>query len=135
MIGNNGVSLSGGQRARVSLARAVYRKADIYLLDDPLSAVDTAVATHIFERWGFEILHVQKCTFISHCSCICGMLRQNTVLLVTNQLQFVLKTEQIIVLNNVSICCTHSLIVRSDVMLHKFTGQDGGMLLPTRTEG
>lgn len=51
VIGDNGVSLSGGQKARVSLARAVYRKADIYILDDPLSAVDTAVATHIFERW------------------------------------------------------------------------------------
>ncbi|KAG5324088.1 MRP4 protein, partial [Pseudoatta argentina] len=47
MIGNRGVSLSVGQRARINLARAVYRQADIYLLDDPLSAVDTYVARHL----------------------------------------------------------------------------------------
>ncbi len=49
-IGDRGVSLSGGQRARVSLARALYMDADIYLLDDPLSAVDAAVGRHIFEK-------------------------------------------------------------------------------------
>lgn len=52
LIGDRGVSLSGGQRARVSLARALYMDADIYLLDDPLSAVDTAVGRHIFEKYG-----------------------------------------------------------------------------------
>lgn len=40
----------GGQKHRVSLARAVYGKADIYLLDDPLSAVDSHVGKHIFEK-------------------------------------------------------------------------------------
>ena len=50
LIGDRGVSLSGGQRARVSLARALYTDADIYLLDDPLSAVDAAVGRHIFEK-------------------------------------------------------------------------------------
>ena len=49
-VGERGVTLSGGQKARVNLARAVYRDADIYLLDDPLSAVDTAVGKHIFEE-------------------------------------------------------------------------------------
>uniref|UniRef100_A0AAV2LJP6 Multidrug resistance-associated protein 1 n=1 Tax=Knipowitschia caucasica TaxID=637954 RepID=A0AAV2LJP6_KNICA len=49
-IGEKGVNLSGGQRQRVSLARAVYRKLDIYLLDDPLSAVDAHVGQHIFDR-------------------------------------------------------------------------------------
>lgn len=48
LIGDRGVSLSGGQRARVSLARALYMDADIYLLDDPLSAVDAAVGRHLF---------------------------------------------------------------------------------------
>lgn len=50
IVGERGSSLSGGQRARVNLARAVYRRADIYLLDDPLSAVDTRVGKHIFEQ-------------------------------------------------------------------------------------
>uniref|UniRef100_A0A182VRM2 Uncharacterized protein n=1 Tax=Anopheles minimus TaxID=112268 RepID=A0A182VRM2_9DIPT len=49
VIGERGVSLSGGQKARICLARAVYRKADVYLLDDPLSAVDAHVAKHLFE--------------------------------------------------------------------------------------
>ncbi|CAD6926039.1 unnamed protein product [Tilletia controversa] len=49
-IGERGVSLSGGQRARVALARAVYARADAYLLDDPLAAVDAHVGAHIFER-------------------------------------------------------------------------------------
>ena len=44
MIGERGITLSGGQRARISLARAIYVNSDIYLLDDPLSAVDSKVA-------------------------------------------------------------------------------------------
>lgn len=45
-----GINLSGGQKQRVSLARAVYQDADVYLMDDPLSAVDSHVSTHIFEK-------------------------------------------------------------------------------------
>ncbi|KAJ1534422.1 Multidrug resistance-associated protein 4 [Nowakowskiella sp. JEL0078] len=70
VIGERGVTLSGGQRARLSLARAVYYNADIYLLDDPLSAVDTKVGRHLFEN------------------CINGILRDKARLLVTHQLQF-----------------------------------------------
>ena len=50
LVGERGVTLSGGQKARVNLARAVYHDADIYLLDDPLSAVDTAVGKQLFEE-------------------------------------------------------------------------------------
>ncbi|XP_052747524.1 probable multidrug resistance-associated protein lethal(2)03659 [Bicyclus anynana] len=80
IVGERGVSLSGGQRARINLARAVYKEADIYLLDDPLSAVDTQVARHIFEN------------------CIKRFLEDKTVVLVTHQLQFIKSVDQIVIL-------------------------------------
>lgn len=49
-IGEKGINLSGGQKQRVSLARAVYYDADVYFLDDPLSAVDSHVGKHIFDN-------------------------------------------------------------------------------------
>ena len=50
IVGDRGTTLSGGQKSRLSLARAIYRDSDIYLLDDPLSAVDANVGKDIFER-------------------------------------------------------------------------------------
>ena len=50
MVGDRGTTLSGGQKARLNLARAIYRDSDIYLLDDPLSAVDANVGKDLFER-------------------------------------------------------------------------------------
>lgn len=56
IVGERGVMLSGGQKTRITLARALYNEADIYLLDDPLSAVDTHVAKHIFQKY----LHISS---------------------------------------------------------------------------
>ncbi|KAL9973022.1 hypothetical protein ACROYT_G019427 [Oculina patagonica] len=80
-IGHRGVSLSGGQRTRVSLARALYSDADIYLLDDPLSAVDAKVGKHLFD------------------SCICGFLSDRTRVFVTHQLDYLTHLDNIIVLS------------------------------------
>jgi ABC-type multidrug transport system fused ATPase/permease subunit len=49
-IGERGINASGGQKARISLARAVYADADIYLLDDPISAVDPDVASNLYRK-------------------------------------------------------------------------------------
>lgn len=65
-VGERGILLSGGQRARVELARAVYSNADIYLLDDPLSAVDAKVGRHLFQTCISEILHGKTQVMTTH---------------------------------------------------------------------
>lgn len=82
LVGERGVSLSGGQRARVNLARAVYADADIYIMDDPLSAVDADVGRHLFDK------------------CICGHLAQKPRILVTHQLQYLKEADQLLVLSD-----------------------------------
>jgi len=49
-VGEKGINLSGGQRARISVARALYSESQIYLFDDPLSAVDANVGKKLFEK-------------------------------------------------------------------------------------
>lgn len=66
IVGERGLSLSGGQKARINLARAIYRQADIYLLDDPLSAVDSNVGRHIFEKCLIEFLADKICVLVTH---------------------------------------------------------------------
>ena len=68
-IGERGVVLSGGQKARVSMARALYSDADIYLLDDPLSSVDALVGSHIFEKYICNALRDRLCIFVTHQPC------------------------------------------------------------------
>jgi ABC-type multidrug transport system fused ATPase/permease subunit len=50
LVGDRGINLSGGQRARIGIARALYSEAQIYLLDDPFSAVDAKVARNIYDK-------------------------------------------------------------------------------------
>ncbi|NXE36191.1 MRP1 protein, partial [Ptilorrhoa leucosticta] len=81
-IGEKGVNISGGQKQRVSLARAVYSNADLYLLDDPLSAVDVHVGKHLFEK------------LIGPS----GLLKSKTRILVTHNLMLLPHTDLIIVM-------------------------------------
>ncbi|KAF5303189.1 hypothetical protein FQA39_LY10102 [Lamprigera yunnana] len=80
IVGDKGGSLSGGQRARVNLARCIYKKADIYLLDDPLSSVDPKVGNLIFQQ------------------CIKQFLKHKMCLLITHQLQYLREIDKIIIL-------------------------------------
>ncbi|XP_011311078.1 multidrug resistance-associated protein 4 [Fopius arisanus] len=82
LVGERGTSLSGGQRARVNLARAVYRKADIYLFDDPLSAVDAHVSKSLFDE------------------CFKEYLGDKTRVLVTHQVQYLKDVDFIIMVNH-----------------------------------
>ncbi|XP_037602742.1 multidrug resistance-associated protein 9-like [Sebastes umbrosus] len=81
-IGERGLNLSGGQKQRISLARAVYSNRDIFLLDDPLSAVDAHVGKHIFEE------------------CIKKGLQGKSVILITHQLQYLEFCDDILVLDD-----------------------------------
>ena len=65
-VGERGITLSGGQKQRLSLARALYARADIYLLDDPLSAVDAKVGQDIFQRYVKEALKDKTVLLVSH---------------------------------------------------------------------
>lgn len=82
-IGEKGINLSGGQKARVALARALYQQSDLFLMDDPLSAVDSHVARWIFDK-----------VIGPH-----GMLRDRARLLVTHRLRFLQQADQILLLD------------------------------------
>ncbi|KAH3674695.1 hypothetical protein WICMUC_003111 [Wickerhamomyces mucosus] len=80
-VGERGITLSGGQKARINLARAVYSDSDVILLDDVLSAVDSRVGKHIMKE------------------CICGILKDKTRILATHQLSLIDDADRIIFLN------------------------------------
>ncbi|XP_041110604.1 cystic fibrosis transmembrane conductance regulator-like isoform X2 [Polyodon spathula] len=82
VLGDGGVTLSGGQRARISLARAVYKDADLYLLDSPFSHLDILTEKDIFER------------------CICTLMANKTRILVTSKLEHLKKADKILLLHN-----------------------------------
>lgn len=80
-IGEKGVNLSGGQKARLGLARAVYADKDIYLMDDPISALDAHVRKQIINNVYF------------------GVLRDRTRILVTHAIDFLSKADHIIMMD------------------------------------
>ena len=80
-IGERGINLSGGQKARVNIARAIYSEADIYLFDDPLAALDQYVGKTLFEE------------------CIFKHLKGKTRVIVTNNQQFLSHADRIVVLD------------------------------------
>lgn len=84
LVGEKGISLSGGQKARISLARAVYKRADIYLLDDILSAVDAHVSKHITD----EVLGKN------------GLLSSKTIILATNSVSVLSHSNNITLLDH-----------------------------------
>lgn len=77
-----GVTLSGGQKARLALARALYADSDIFLLDDPISAVDSKVAREIHEK------------------CIKRLSKSKTVILVTHQISFLYDCDHVIIMED-----------------------------------
>ncbi|XP_054720748.1 ATP-binding cassette sub-family C member 10-like [Uloborus diversus] len=79
IVGDKGTTLSGGQKARIALARAVYQDFEIYLLDDPFSAVDAHVAEHIFSN------------------CIMGLLKNKTRILCTHKNKFAENADHLVV--------------------------------------
>ena len=81
-IGERGINLSGGQKMRVAIARAVYADCDTIILDDPLAAVDSHVAAALFYK-----LFVEK-------------LKDKAVLLITNQVQYLRDTAKVVVMDN-----------------------------------
>ncbi|XP_043656868.1 ATP-binding cassette sub-family C member 4 [Drosophila teissieri] len=103
LVGERGASLSGGQRARISLARAVYKPAQIYLMDDPLSAVDAHVGRHLFD----EVIGPR------------GRLAQlkATRILVTHQVHFLSEADVIVIVDQGRILRqgTYQELVNSDL--------------------
>uniref|UniRef100_A0A8C4URF7 ATP-binding cassette sub-family C member 10 n=1 Tax=Falco tinnunculus TaxID=100819 RepID=A0A8C4URF7_FALTI len=81
-VGENGVTLSGGQKARIALARAVYQEKELYLLDDPLAAVDADVANHLMRK------------------CILGVLKHKTRILCTHRTEFLEKADALLLIDN-----------------------------------
>ncbi|XP_021755171.1 putative ABC transporter C family member 15 isoform X3 [Chenopodium quinoa] len=81
-IGERGINMSGGQKQRIQIARAVYQDADIYLFDDPFSAVDAHTGTHLFQE------------------CLMEVLRDKTIFYVTHQVEFLPAADLILVMQD-----------------------------------
>uniref|UniRef100_A0A8C2JT29 Cystic fibrosis transmembrane conductance regulator n=1 Tax=Cyprinus carpio TaxID=7962 RepID=A0A8C2JT29_CYPCA len=81
-MAEGGLNLSGGQKARVALARAIYRDADVYLLDAPFTHLDIATEKEIFDK------------------CLCKLMASKTRILVTNKIEHLKRADKILLLHN-----------------------------------
>jgi len=108
-IGERGINLSGGQRARIAIARAAYREADLYLFDDPLAAVDAHVGQSLFDN----ILGAN------------GMLAGKTRVLATHQIQLLPLADQIVVVDGGKIIAsgTFDELSTRGMNLEKYVGR------------
>ena len=86
-IGDRGINLSGGQKARIALARCLYSDTDIMIMDDPIAAVDAHVGKYIFNK------------------CILKGMEGKTRILVTNAVQYLPKCDYVIVIDDKTILC------------------------------
>ena len=84
-MGEKGITLSGGQKARMALARALYADSDIFIFDDPISVVDATAAPEIYTK------------------CLLGLKSTKTVILVTHQIGFLYDCDEVIILDDGSI--------------------------------
>ncbi|KAB5527837.1 hypothetical protein DKX38_021684 [Salix brachista] len=98
-IGERGINMSGGQKQRIQIARAVYHDADIYLFDDPFSAVDAHTGTQLFQV-GTYFLTFQLCYENDLQECLMGILKDKTVVYVTHQVEFLPAADIILVMHN-----------------------------------
>jgi len=110
IIGERGINLSGGQKARIGLARAAYASASLYLLDDPLSAVDAHVAGHLMK----ECLGSEN-----------GYLKRTTRILATHQVQFMKHADVLVLMRDGEVVSARSPSSYSDEEL-KAAGLDPG---------
>lgn len=122
-VGEKGITLSGGQKARISLARAVYAQKDVYLLDDVLSAVDSKVARHIVEH------------------CFLDLIADKTKVLATHQLSLIHKADRVIFMNEgsgtIDVGTTEELLIRNSKfvsLMNHTKSQDKGMQVPIKRE-
>jgi ATP-binding cassette subfamily C (CFTR/MRP) protein 1 len=109
-IGERGVNVSGGQRARIALARAVYADRDVYLLDDPLAAVDAHVSKALVEK------------------CLCGVLRSKTRVLVTHQHYVLPLADKIIAMDS------GKIVFQGDYARYRVWATERSMLTPMTRE-
>ncbi|CAG9332314.1 unnamed protein product [Blepharisma stoltei] len=124
-IGGKGINLSGGQKARICLARAVYADKEVYLLDDPLSSVDSDVAESIMNK------------------CFLGLLSSKTRILITHRLDILNKVDRIAMLENGTVKqivtteklqFTESFVNRSEVSLEEISNSQNRLIAEEKKE-